>query len=219
MGRHTPVLRVGQRGVCTGARRAGCTRRASARLRGRLPRQQHAVRPARRHRRVRRQTAADVYGAPSGKPRGRLCLHCRQSCFLCTGADTWCLQAFCKVIEKLPTPPPAADPPASFPAPLADAEARVKRPHGIPTLVALGYPPLGSDDAVLFKGGETAGLARLEAHMVRLRQCCESVWAALTCNGAASGARGVGVQIREARDEPHTAHRATRGLGWPRQPF
>ena len=79
-----------------------------------------------------------------------------------------CLQAFCKVIEKLPTPAPAADPPASFPAPLADAESRVKRPHGIPTLEALGYPPLGADDAVLFKGGETAGLARLEAHMVRL---------------------------------------------------
>ena len=88
-------------------------------------------------------------------------------------ATPWCLQAFCKVIEKLPVPSPVADPPASFPAPLADAEARVKRPHGIPTLAALGYPALGADDAVLFKGGETAGLARLEAHMVRLQQCSE----------------------------------------------
>jgi len=76
-------------------------------------------------------------------------------------------QAFCKVIEKLPVPAPVADPPASFPPPLADAEARSGRPHGIPTLAALGYPPLGADDAVLFRGGETAGLARLEAHMVR----------------------------------------------------
>jgi hypothetical protein len=101
------------------------------------------------------------------------------------------VQAFCKVIEKLPTASPVADPPASFPPPLADAESRVGRPHGIPTLAALGYPPLGADDAVVFKGGETAGLARLEAHMVRLwlpvvHLCCADTFA---------GARGLGVQV------------------------
>lgn len=86
------------------------------------------------------------------------------------------------MIEKLPTASPVADPPTSFPPPLADAESRVGRPHGIPTLAALGYPPLGADDAVVFKGGETAGLARLEAHMVRLwlpvvHLCCADTFA------------------------------------------
>jgi hypothetical protein len=60
-----------------------------------------------------------------------------------------------------------ADAPATLPAPLLDAEARVGFPHGIPTLDALGYPPFPADDAVLFRGGETAGLARLNAQMAR----------------------------------------------------
>ncbi len=62
---------------------------------------------------------------------------------------------------------PVADAPATLPPPLADAEALSGRPHGIPTLTALGYPPFPTDDAVLFAGGETAGLARLEAQMAR----------------------------------------------------
>lgn len=60
-----------------------------------------------------------------------------------------------------------ADPPPSFPPPLDDAEARAGFPHGIPSLEALGYPPLDADVDVLFKGGETEGLARLHAQLVR----------------------------------------------------
>ncbi len=81
-------------------------------------------------------------------------------------------QAFCKVLDKLGAAPlPAADAPAALPPPLADAEALSGRPHGIPTLTALGYPPFPADDAVLFAGGETAGLARLEAQMARKQRC------------------------------------------------
>jgi hypothetical protein len=78
-------------------------------------------------------------------------------------------QAFCKVVDKLgPAPAPAADPPAALPPPLAGAEELAGVPHGIPTLAQLGYPPFPADDAVLFRGGETAGLARLHAQMVRV---------------------------------------------------
>ena len=71
-------------------------------------------------------------------------------------------------------PGPVADAPASLPPPLADAEALAGKPHGIPASVqALGYPPFPADDAVLFPGGETAGLARLEAQLARGTWCCK----------------------------------------------
>ena len=77
-------------------------------------------------------------------------------------------QAFLKVIDKLgPPAPPAADPPAQLPAPLADAEALSGCRHGIPTLQALDYPASDADEQVPFPGGETQALARLEAHLAR----------------------------------------------------
>jgi len=76
--------------------------------------------------------------------------------------------AFQKVIGKLGAPPaPVADPPLSFPPPLADAEALAGFPHGIPSVAALGYPPFPADDAVQFLGGETEGLRRMEAQLAR----------------------------------------------------
>jgi hypothetical protein len=81
-------------------------------------------------------------------------------------------QAFCKVVEKLPTPAPCADAPSTLPPPLVDAEALLPFAHGIPSSVeALGYPAFPKDDAVVFRGGESAGLARLEAQLVRCVSC------------------------------------------------
>ena len=76
--------------------------------------------------------------------------------------------AFLKVIDKMGGPlQPVADAPAVLPSPLPNAEALSGFSHGIPEAEALGYPPMDSDAAVAFVGGETQALRMLEAHLAR----------------------------------------------------
>ncbi|CAG9467200.1 unnamed protein product [Pedinophyceae sp. YPF-701] len=82
------------------------------------------------------------------------------------------MTAFTKIVDAMPAPKPAPDPPSKLPPVPSGAKHTGDKESKIPDLKALGHeqPPAGPETP--FKGGETAALARLAASMSDPKWVC-----------------------------------------------